>query len=158
MVGRRIGSLDHRLAIVDGGTNDWENLAWACLWCNVWTAETDRQPGATDHGALQDCPSDEPKREHPLKREVTYAWNLRDVMRSKGMYVTTDLGPHLADRGFDLSEGQVRRLVSQAPERLSLTLLAALCDIFRCTPADLITIESPSSPPARPLTWRKWST
>lgn len=51
MIGRRIGSLDHRLGILDGGTNDLENLAWVCLWCNVW--ETERRPGATDHGALQ---------------------------------------------------------------------------------------------------------
>lgn len=51
MVGRRIGSLDHRLGLLDGGTNDVENLAWACLWCNVW--ETERRAGATDHGGLQ---------------------------------------------------------------------------------------------------------
>ena len=33
-IGRRIGSLDHLVSRVSGGTNDPENLAWSCLWCN----------------------------------------------------------------------------------------------------------------------------
>lgn len=47
-IGRRIGSLEHLKARVDGGGNEPENLAWACLWCNTWKSE--RRPGATDHG------------------------------------------------------------------------------------------------------------
>ena len=50
-VGRRIGSLGHRLARFDGGDNDAENLSWVCLWCNTWPQE--RRPGALDHGAIQ---------------------------------------------------------------------------------------------------------
>ncbi|XVQ15771.1 helix-turn-helix domain-containing protein [Spirillospora sp. CA-255316] len=45
---------------------------------------------------------------------------------------------HLVDRGINLSTSQVHRLASGTPERLSLPVLAALCDIFNATPADLI--------------------
>jgi hypothetical protein len=50
-VGRRIGSLGHRLARFNGGSNAPENLSWVCLWCNTWPQE--RRFGATDHGGLQ---------------------------------------------------------------------------------------------------------
>ena len=42
------------------------------------------------------------------------------------------------ERGIELSSVQVYRLVAQTPERLNLKTLAALCDIFSCTPSDLI--------------------
>lgn len=47
-IGRRIGSLEHREQVVDGGLNVVTNLAWCCLWCNTWPSE--RTPGAPDHG------------------------------------------------------------------------------------------------------------
>ncbi len=50
-VGRRIGSLGHRVARFNGGSNAPGNLAWACLWCNTWQSE--RRPGATGHGGIQ---------------------------------------------------------------------------------------------------------
>ena len=50
------------------------------------------------------------------------------------MFATTDLVPLLAERGVVLSREQVYRLVARVPERLSLTTLAALCDILACTP------------------------
>ena len=49
-VGRRIGSLGHKVSRFDGGGNERENLAWTCLWCNTWQSE--RRSGATDHGGL----------------------------------------------------------------------------------------------------------
>src|SRR5919198_2039864 len=49
-VGRRIGSLEHVVPVVEGGRNTVENLAWCCLWCNTWPSE--RTPGATDHGGF----------------------------------------------------------------------------------------------------------
>jgi hypothetical protein len=49
VVGRRIGSLGHLLSRFHGGTNTMDNLVWSCLWCNTW--QTERTPGATDHGA-----------------------------------------------------------------------------------------------------------
>ena len=71
-------------------------------------------------------------------RRVGYEWKLRRVMADHDMFNTTDLIPHLVERGIELSSVQVYRLVAQTPERLNLTVLAALCDIFDCTPADLI--------------------
>jgi hypothetical protein len=50
-VGRRIGSLGHRVARFNGGSNARDNLSWACLWCNTWPQE--RRPGATDYGGIQ---------------------------------------------------------------------------------------------------------
>jgi hypothetical protein len=37
-----------------------------------------------------------------------------------------------------LSTAQVYRLVADKPERLSMRILVALCDILDCSPADLI--------------------
>ncbi len=71
-------------------------------------------------------------------RRVGYQWHLRRLMAERGMFSTTDLIPHLAVRGIELSTVQVYRLVAQTPERLNLRVLAALCDILDCTPAELI--------------------
>jgi DNA-binding Xre family transcriptional regulator len=73
-----------------------------------------------------------------MSRTVGYRWRLRELMAARGMFATTDLHPHLAERGIEISAIQVYRLVAQVPERLNLTILAALCDILDCTPADLI--------------------
>jgi hypothetical protein len=47
-VGRRIGSLSHRVSLINGGPNITRNLVWSCLWCNTWFSE--RVVGAPDHG------------------------------------------------------------------------------------------------------------
>lgn len=67
-----------------------------------------------------------------------YAWHLRTLMAEQGMFATTDLRPLLAQRGIELSEAQIYRLVTGVPERLSLRTLMALCDILAVTPNDLI--------------------
>jgi len=72
------------------------------------------------------------------RRRVAYTWRLREVMAGHGLWQTTELRPLLAERGVELSSAQVYRLCAGVPERLSLTTLAALCDIFSCTPDDLI--------------------
>lgn len=72
------------------------------------------------------------------RRQVDYQWRLREVMADHGLWKTTELGPLLAQRGVELSAAQTYRLVTGRPERLSLHTLAALCDIFDCTPNDLI--------------------
>ena len=72
------------------------------------------------------------------RRQVAYTWQLRELMAAHGLWQTTELRPLLAERGVDLSAAQVYRLAAGVPERLSLTTLAALCDIFACTPSDLI--------------------
>ena len=81
-----------------------------------------------------------------------YHWHLRALMAAAGMFATTDLVPLLAERGVTLSREQVYRLVARVPERLSLTTLAALCDILSCSPADLIEPYRATRPgrPRRP--------
>jgi hypothetical protein len=44
---------------------------------------------------------------------------------------------------------QVWRLVTQTPERLSLPVLAALCDIFAVTPAQPIATRAENVPARR---------
>lgn len=61
-------------------------------------------------------------------------------MAEHNLWKTTDLTPLLLERGINLSSSQVYRLVADQPERLSLRTLAALCDIFECTPNDLIEL------------------
>ncbi|MGW4094678.1 helix-turn-helix domain-containing protein, partial [Nocardia sp. NPDC004750] len=75
----------------------------------------------------------EANREGMMKRQISYQWRLREVMATHGMFATTDLEPHLHDRDINLFSVQVWRLVTQTPERLSMPVLAALCDIFDCT-------------------------
>ena len=79
-------------------------------------------------------------------RTMSYRWHLRRLMAEQDMYATTQLGPLLAERGVKLSREQVYRLVTGVPERLSLPVLAALCDILDCGPGDLI---EPLRKPAR---------
>lgn len=73
-----------------------------------------------------------------MKRKVGYTWRLREVMATRGIFTATELVPLLQERGIDLSASQVHRLVSGTPERLSLQVLSAFCDILGCTPADLV--------------------
>jgi DNA-binding Xre family transcriptional regulator len=74
-------------------------------------------------------------------KKMGYRWHLRRLMADQDMFQTTDLVPLLAERGVSLSREQVFRLVTQPPQRLSMEVLAALCDILGCTPNDLIEIE-----------------
>jgi DNA-binding Xre family transcriptional regulator len=73
------------------------------------------------------------------KRQASYQWRLREIMATKGLFNASDLVAPLAERGITLSSVQVWRLVTQTPERLSLPVLAALCDILDVNPAQLIT-------------------
>ncbi len=81
-----------------------------------------------------------------MSRTVAYRWHLRQLMATRGMFSTTDLLPHLAERGVELSAAQVYRLVTGTPERLNLHVLAALCDTLGCTPTDLV---EPTAEPRR---------
>ena len=90
-------------------------------------------------------------------KTVSYRWHLRRLMAEAGMFATTDMGAPLAARGITLSREQVYRLVTGIPERLSLPVLAALCDILDCGPGDLIEpVRKPArkkpaaEPPQRP--------
>ena len=76
-----------------------------------------------------------------MTKKMGIRWQLRLRMAEKGLFQTSDLVPLLAEHGISLSREQVFRLVTQAPQRLSMDTLAALCDILGCTPNDLIEVE-----------------
>ncbi|HWR48439.1 MAG: helix-turn-helix domain-containing protein [Pseudonocardiaceae bacterium] len=73
-----------------------------------------------------------------MAAKLDYRWHLRKVMADRGMFATTDLIEPLARRGIRLSSSQVYRLVVERPERLSLKVLMALCDILDCSMTELI--------------------
>ena len=77
-----------------------------------------------------------------MKRQVDYAWRLAELMTAHGPHNSTDLIPRLAERGIELSRPQVYRIVHQRPQRISLQLMAALCDIFGCGLEDLLTVTA----------------
>jgi len=81
------------------------------------------------------------------RRQVSYQWRLRELMAERGLFTTVELVPLLAERGITLSASQVHRLVTGTPERLSLAVLAALCDVFDVTPADLIATTAANATP-----------
>jgi DNA-binding Xre family transcriptional regulator len=76
------------------------------------------------------------------RRQVGYRWRLREVVATRGLFTTTHLAPLLAERGITLSASQIHRLVTGTPERLSLPVPAALCDLLEVTPAGLITTHA----------------
>lgn len=76
-----------------------------------------------------------------MNKKMGYRWLLRERMAEHGLWKTTELSPLLAERGILLSSAQIYRLVAHTPERLSLDVLAALCDILNCDPNDLIVPE-----------------
>ena len=81
--------------------------------------------------------------------KLDYAWKLREVMATRGLFQTTHLRPKLAERGIHLSDSQVYRLVTDKPERLNLKVLMALLDILGCRMDDLIV---PAAVPAAKTT------
>ena len=81
-----------------------------------------------------------------MTQKLDYRWNLRQVMATREMFVTTDLLGPLAQRGIRLSSSQVYRLVVERPERLSLKILMALLDILECSMEDLIEPAAAARP------------
>jgi DNA-binding Xre family transcriptional regulator len=102
-----------------------------------------------------------------MAKTMTFDWRLRLRMAERGMFQTSDLVKPLRDRGITLSREQVYRLVTSPPQRLSMDVFAALCDILDCQPNDLIEIKaataasrkaagaSPEPPPVRRSTIRR---
>ncbi|GAA5159777.1 hypothetical protein GCM10023321_41400 [Pseudonocardia eucalypti] len=84
-----------------------------------------------------------------MQRDVDYHWHLSELMARRGLHNSTDLAPLLRERGINLSPSQVYRVVTQRPERVSLKLLAALCDIFDCGIGDLITVTATNTARSR---------
>jgi DNA-binding Xre family transcriptional regulator len=85
-----------------------------------------------------------------MSAKIGYRWHLRRLMAERDMFATTDLVPLLLERGITLSREQVYRMVTGTPQRLSLSILVALCDILACQPGDLV--ESVAARPARKAT------
>jgi DNA-binding Xre family transcriptional regulator len=77
-----------------------------------------------------------------VKRKVDYTWRLAELMDARGMHNSTELIPLLLERGIQLSRPQIYRVVHQRPERVSLQLIAALCDILSCGVDDLLTVTA----------------
>ena len=77
-----------------------------------------------------------------MKRQVDYTWRLAELMAARGMHNSTQLIPLLLERGIQLSRPQVYRVVHQRPERVSLQMIAALCDILGCGVEDLVTVTA----------------
>jgi DNA-binding Xre family transcriptional regulator len=63
-------------------------------------------------------------------------------MHDNGIHQATALQRRLEEQGINLSSSQVHRLVTETPERLNLTVLAALCTILDCSPSDLIDVHA----------------
>jgi DNA-binding Xre family transcriptional regulator len=77
-----------------------------------------------------------------MAKTMTFDWHLRLRMAERGMFQTSDLVQPLREHGISLSREQVYRLVTSPPQRLSMDVFAALCDILDCQPNDLIEIKS----------------
>jgi DNA-binding Xre family transcriptional regulator len=71
-----------------------------------------------------------------------FTWHLEDRMHERGIHQITGLQRELQAHGIDLSSSQIHRLVTQIPERLNLEVLAALCEILVCSPADLVEVHA----------------
>ncbi len=76
-----------------------------------------------------------------MTKKMGISWNLRERLEQQCIHSTAELVPRLAERGIHLSRMQVYRLVAQEPQRISVDVLAALCDVLSCTPNDLITVK-----------------
>ena len=63
------------------------------------------------------------------------------------MFATTDWSRCCTSEASSCPASQVHRLVTGTPERLSLHVLAALCDILEVTPADLIVTDAANAAP-----------
>jgi DNA-binding Xre family transcriptional regulator len=84
-----------------------------------------------------------------MTAKLDYRWKLREVMATRGLFQTTHLRPKLAERGINLSESQVYRLVADTPERLNLKVLMALLDILDCQMDELIEPIAARSVPSK---------
>lgn len=79
-----------------------------------------------------------------------FEWKLRELMAMRQMFSTSDLIAPLAERGIELSRSQVYRLVAETPERVTIPLLLALCDILSCQLTDLaVPADAPAVQPAK---------
>ena len=72
-----------------------------------------------------------------VQKRVDFHWNLRKLMAERNLWKSTELVTLLRSRGVTLSQPQAYRLMTGKPERINSRVLAALCDILDCSPAEL---------------------
>ena len=89
------------------------------------------------------------RREVRMRRQVSYQWRLRELMAERGMFATTELVPLLGRAGHRAVGLPGPPAGHRHPERLSLPVLAALCDILECTPAELIATRAANAAPRK---------
>ncbi len=79
-----------------------------------------------------------------------FEWKLRELMAIRQMFNTSDLIAPLAEHGIELSRSQVYRLVAETPERVTIPLLLALCEILNCQLTDLaVPVDARAARPAK---------
>lgn len=76
-----------------------------------------------------------------MTKKMKAEWRLRELMEAHCIHSASEMVPRLAERGIQMSRIQVYRLMVQEPSRITLDVLAALCDILECTPNDLIRVK-----------------
>lgn len=69
-----------------------------------------------------------------------FEWRLRALTRQQRIAGPTMLAQRLRAAGLAISVPQCSRLLTRAPRRISLDMLAALCTVLRCTLEDLLVL------------------
>ncbi|GAV20359.1 hypothetical protein MMIC_P1324 [Mariprofundus micogutta] len=77
-------------------------------------------------------------------------WNLRVMMAQHDIKSATELARQLDALGVEISTAQVTRIVNKMPDRISVTVLRGLMEIFHCYPNDLIVVEHDEPKDSKP--------
>jgi DNA-binding Xre family transcriptional regulator len=75
-----------------------------------------------------------------MAEHLHFEWRLRALIRQQRIAGPTMLAARLRTAGFAISVPQCSRLLTRAPRRISLDLLAALCTVLRCSLEDLLLL------------------
>jgi DNA-binding Xre family transcriptional regulator len=75
---------------------------------------------------------------------MSFKWCLKEKMAENGIWKCTDLTKLLKAYGFNISPSMVSRIVEKKPDRINTEMLDALCDILKCSLADIM-VHTPSS-------------
>jgi DNA-binding Xre family transcriptional regulator len=86
------------------------------------------------------------------RKQVRYQWRPPALMSLRGLSTAGQLRRLLVDEGINLSLSQVRRMIAAPPSRISLHLLAVLCQALNVDPGQLIDIRPVGSSKPRGAT------
>lgn len=74
---------------------------------------------------------------------MNVSWRLRMAAAQREVWTGAELRRLLAERaGLQLSAASVSALLTKTPSQLKLSTLAALCTALRCTPNDLLEVDT----------------